>query len=111
VDLFRLFRYSARCEPGGLLKFIKLSRQQTVKLSRPYIIKVLEAALYIPSHEAQKWREGVIGKSRLSAYSGHVRASSVRASKRLDMEFTFFFTLKMGEACYSEKFLPTYQIT
>lgn len=53
---------------------------------------MLEAALSIPSHEAQKWRKGVVGKSRVSPYSGCGRASSVWASKSLDMEYTFFYT-------------------
>lgn len=72
-----------------MLKFIKLTRKQAVELSRKHNVKVLEAALSIPSHEAQKWREAVAGKLRLSPYFCCDRASSVRASKRLEMEYTF----------------------
>lgn len=72
-----------------LLKLIKLARKQAVELSRKHEVKVLEAALSIPSHEAQKWREGVVGRLRLSSYSSCDRASSVRASKRLGVEYTF----------------------
>ena len=74
-----------------MLEFIKLTRKQAVKLSRKHSTKVLEAAFSIPSHEAQKWREGVVGELRLSPYYDCDRAASVRASKLLDMEYTFFF--------------------
>jgi len=73
-------------------------------------VKVLEAALSIPSHETQKWREGVVGRLRLSPYSGCDRASSVRASKRLDAEYTFF-CIENGGSMLLRKvctYLPNY---
>jgi hypothetical protein len=93
-----------------LLKFIKLTRKQTVEFSWQQSIKVLEATLSIPSHEAQKWREGVVGKSCVSPYYGCGRASSVGASKSLDMEYTFFY-IENGRSMLLRKvctYVPNY---
>ena len=71
---------------------------------------MLEATLSIPSHEAQKWREGVVGKSRVSPYYGCGRASSVGASKSLDMEYTFFY-IENGRSMLLRKVCTSCQIT
>lgn len=95
-------------------------------MSRKHKVKVLEAALSIPSHEAQKWREGVVGRLRgMYWFDNPLVVLCMNQIRRIPAVIgllvyvrrnvwtwsILFSVLKMEGVCYSEKFVPTYQIT